>query len=377
MPSYLDRTVNELSIGSSPTISETHLVDAHHKELPIPIASPSHHSSSIAEQPPHYKPVHTYQPANMSTYDYMFPAGMGHFSHPPPYEAVLPSSFPGYNSIQVPEVPEGHYQNPPSPYGRPMSATPAYGIPSPPPMQPTSAQDPELIRQRRQYHQNRRMSKARVRSHRTPSGYLSPHQSGADYGLGISVSPTRSMTSEPQSIPRTVPTMLEGYGEEREHTPSQAGSLDHYSDRSGTPGSTTYVDHYPGPEQGHLGLPPGMTMGPSHSMYQPSPLPSMSDMSEFGGQDRSYRSSTHGTPSGSPGAQEQVRVLGTRPKPQCWEHGCNGRQFSTFSNLLRHQREKSGTATKSYCHRCGAEFTRTTARNGHMAHDKCKSRRSS
>jgi len=78
------------------------------------------------------------------------------------------------------------------------------------------------------------------------------------------------------------------------------------------------------------------------------------------------------------GSESQMRVLNQRPKPQCWEHGCNGRQFSTFSNLLRHQREKSGTASKSYCPRCGAEFTRTTARNGHLAHDKCqKTRRAS
>ncbi|KXT03752.1 hypothetical protein AC578_740 [Pseudocercospora eumusae] len=77
-------------------------------------------------------------------------------------------------------------------------------------------------------------------------------------------------------------------------------------------------------------------------------------------------------------ADSSIRVLNQRPKPQCWEHGCNGRQFSTFSNLLRHQREKSGTASKSYCPKCGAEFTRTTARNGHLAHDKCtKQRRSS
>ncbi|KAK4908909.1 hypothetical protein LTR49_022272, partial [Elasticomyces elasticus] len=69
-------------------------------------------------------------------------------------------------------------------------------------------------------------------------------------------------------------------------------------------------------------------------------------------------------------SEPSIRVLNQRPKPQCWEHGCNGRQFSTFSNLLRHQREKSGTAPKSYCPKCGAEFTRTTARNGHLAHDK-------
>lgn len=78
------------------------------------------------------------------------------------------------------------------------------------------------------------------------------------------------------------------------------------------------------------------------------------------------------------GSESHVRVLNQKPKPQCWEHGCNGREFSTFSNLLRHQREKSGTAAKSYCPKCGAEFTRTTARNGHLAHEKCsKQRRSS
>lgn len=71
-------------------------------------------------------------------------------------------------------------------------------------------------------------------------------------------------------------------------------------------------------------------------------------------------------------ATGQVRVVHSRPKPQCWDHGCNGRQFSTFSNLLRHQREKSGQAAKATCPNCGAEFTRTTARNGHLLHDKCK-----
>ncbi|CAK7271292.1 hypothetical protein SEPCBS119000_004529 [Sporothrix epigloea] len=77
---------------------------------------------------------------------------------------------------------------------------------------------------------------------------------------------------------------------------------------------------------------------------------------------------------GGPGAPG-VRIVQNRPKPQCWEHGCNGRQFSTFSNLLRHQREKSGQAAKAVCPNCGAEFTRTTARNGHLQHDKCKPRR--
>jgi hypothetical protein len=55
------------------------------------------------------------------------------------------------------------------------------------------------------------------------------------------------------------------------------------------------------------------------------------------------------------------------PKPQCWEHGCNGRQFSSFSNLLRHRRD-----INPLCPHCGAEFSRVTARNGHLLQDKCK-----
>lgn len=76
-------------------------------------------------------------------------------------------------------------------------------------------------------------------------------------------------------------------------------------------------------------------------------------------------------------SENQVRVLDSRPKPQCWDHGCNGREFSTFSNLLRHQRERSGAAAKSECPHCGAVFTRSTARNTHIAQGKCKGIRES
>lgn len=85
------------------------------------------------------------------------------------------------------------------------------------------------------------------------------------------------------------------------------------------------------------------------------------------------------TPSGFPPISQPLEstpadaeTTGSRTKPQCWDHGCNGRQFSTFSNLLRHQREKSGTATKARCPHCGTEFTRSTARNGHVDGGKCK-----
>ncbi|KAJ5452857.1 hypothetical protein N7445_001040 [Penicillium cf. griseofulvum] len=78
-------------------------------------------------------------------------------------------------------------------------------------------------------------------------------------------------------------------------------------------------------------------------------------------------------PAAATDSDHPVRVLSLRPRPQCWDHGCNGREFSTFSNLLRHQREKSGVVAKAECPVCGAVFTRTTARNIHVAQGKCKS----
>jgi hypothetical protein len=108
------------------------------------------------------------------------------------------------------------------------------------------------------------------------------------------------------------------------------------------------------------------------SMCNPSHAPTIPGMMDAG--PPGYRSRQ--LSSASSVSSEPIKILETRAKPQCWEHGCNGRQFSTFSNLLRHQREKSGTAAKSYCPRCNAEFTRTTARNGHMQHEKCKPRSS-
>ncbi|KAI0444794.1 hypothetical protein F4803DRAFT_228820 [Xylaria telfairii] len=132
-------------------------------------------------------------------------------------------------------------------------------------------------------------------------------------------------------------------------------------------------------------LPSNDYMGMSYSAGYPPPPSTQSLSSQYS---RASSMSESGImysvqppvlPSGNPPAADagHVRVVQSRPKPQCWEHGCNGRQFSTFSNLLRHQREKSGQAAKASCPNCGAEFTRTTARNGHLLHDKCKQRRNS
>ncbi|KAH6883883.1 hypothetical protein B0T10DRAFT_410817, partial [Thelonectria olida] len=50
---------------------------------------------------------------------------------------------------------------------------------------------------------------------------------------------------------------------------------------------------------------------------------------------------------------------------QCWDHGCDGREFSTRSNLLRHQREKL-KKPRIPCPVCGMSFTRSTALRTHM-----------
>lgn len=71
---------------------------------------------------------------------------------------------------------------------------------------------------------------------------------------------------------------------------------------------------------------------------------------------------------------EESGTVECRTKSICWDHGCNGRVFSTFSDLHRHQRERAGTYIKSTCHRCGAEFTRITALKRHQQFDMCQAR---
>ncbi|KAI1252089.1 hypothetical protein MGN70_006661 [Eutypa lata] len=69
--------------------------------------------------------------------------------------------------------------------------------------------------------------------------------------------------------------------------------------------------------------------------------------------------------------ESQAAAAKGEGKAQCWEHGCNGRVFSTWSNLKRHQKEKSGSAKKVLCPQCGGEFTRVTARDTHLAKGSC------
>ncbi|KAJ5173202.1 hypothetical protein N7492_005795 [Penicillium capsulatum] len=134
------------------------------------------------------------------------------------------------------------------------------------------------------------------------------------------------------------------------------------------------------PHSAALSEQPLMTSSPPYMMSQPAyylpeapPIPS-SHHSSMSSQASSLITEPVFSPSESVPAdnEHQVRVMSSRPRPQCWDHGCNGREFSTFSNLLRHQREKSGVVAKAECPICGAVFTRTTARNIHVAQGKCK-----
>ncbi|THX44429.1 hypothetical protein D6D11_07875 [Aureobasidium pullulans] len=58
--------------------------------------------------------------------------------------------------------------------------------------------------------------------------------------------------------------------------------------------------------------------------------------------------------------------------PRCWLPCCNGRTFSTQSNLARHQREKRGEGAKMKCSFCGVGFSRGSARDKHEAERRCR-----
>jgi hypothetical protein len=59
-------------------------------------------------------------------------------------------------------------------------------------------------------------------------------------------------------------------------------------------------------------------------------------------------------------------------RPQCWQHGCRGRTFTSFSNYRRHVKEKEGKIKKVTCPRCGQQFARASGRNIHYAQRRCK-----
>ncbi|KAI0478822.1 hypothetical protein GGR56DRAFT_344112 [Xylariaceae sp. FL0804] len=242
---------------------------------------------------------------------------------------------------------------------------------------------PEQRELKRQRDQARRESKSTVRARRAMSnhsystGSQSPPVTMAEYSSGSSMpsaSPSMPVyTTAPSQISLLAePVTTVGGGS---YIPSYSASPlpEHGSPAMFSP----QFSSLPSNDYMHLHYSPGFPPQPTSSHSLSSQYSSRaSSMSESG---MMYPVQAPVLPSGNGPTHDagHVRVVQSRPKPQCWEHGCNGRQFSTFSNLLRHQREKSGQAAKATCPNCGAEFTRTTARNGHLLHDKCKQRRNS
>ena len=188
----------------------------------------------------------------------------------------------------------------------------------------------------------------------------------------LGVVPSQSAPSTPQILPgQSAFSGVQGpaqlpYTTVADYFPGSLPTQLHPLPEFGFQPDSTYQDYYPlsrntsiaGPMAGmniqEAYLPPDVQHAPDGFPPGPDQMPLLPSTLASSGAD--------------------FEIMPARPKPQCWDHGCNGRQFSTFSNLLRHQREKSGSAMKAICPYCGTEFTRTTARNGHMYGGKCKGR---
>ncbi|KAF2722287.1 hypothetical protein K431DRAFT_266617 [Polychaeton citri CBS 116435] len=67
-----------------------------------------------------------------------------------------------------------------------------------------------------------------------------------------------------------------------------------------------------------------------------------------------------------------LESLEERALPRCYQHGCDGRSFTSLSNYRRHCREKASAKPKPTCERCGQRFTRMTARDIHFSQMRCK-----
>ena len=60
------------------------------------------------------------------------------------------------------------------------------------------------------------------------------------------------------------------------------------------------------------------------------------------------------------------------PLLRCYQHGCDGRYFSSLHNFRRHLKEKNGIANRYACSLCSRTFSRSTARNLHQQKGRCE-----
>lgn len=84
-----------------------------------------------------------------------------------------------------------------------------------------------------------------------------------------------------------------------------------------------------------------------------------------------FTPSAHGLQSGATRPPQYESAKAKQMEIRCWEHGCEGRKFSSLGNYRRHLREKNGQAKVYPCPECGRVFTRSTARNYHKESGTC------
>ncbi|RGP81814.1 zinc finger protein [Fusarium longipes] len=72
-------------------------------------------------------------------------------------------------------------------------------------------------------------------------------------------------------------------------------------------------------------------------------------------------------------SQPQASTSAWAQDLRCFDHGCDGRRFSSIGNLVRHQKEQNrGLSARRYkCPYCDQTFTRSTARNVHLSRGRC------
>jgi hypothetical protein len=73
----------------------------------------------------------------------------------------------------------------------------------------------------------------------------------------------------------------------------------------------------------------------------------------------------------SPASTSPIGGHVSRPVIRCYDHGCDGRTFSSISNYRRHQRERAGQSPVCFCPRCGAAFYRRWTRDHHVERGSC------
>jgi len=73
----------------------------------------------------------------------------------------------------------------------------------------------------------------------------------------------------------------------------------------------------------------------------------------------------------SPASTSPIVGHVSRSVIRCYDHGCDGRTFSSISNYRRHQRERAGQSPVCFCPRCGAAFYRRWTRDHHVERGSC------